>query len=147
MPTHSIGETFPCPLILHICGRTVDRMPYIGQTGFTAFHFDSKNPPAESREAIGPDMRLVGNVNNPHALFKSPPEVAYAESVRAMNAGVRCVGPECAIPLLTPAENLRAIARAAREYPGLSEEERRDWERRAPVYDNKGGVARECLGP
>ncbi|GIS61846.1 MAG: hypothetical protein CM1200mP2_40710 [Planctomycetaceae bacterium] len=34
------------------CGRTVDRMDYIAQTGLAAFHYDSKNDPAESRENL-----------------------------------------------------------------------------------------------
>ena len=38
-----MAERFTVPLILHICGRTVDRMPYIAETGMHAFHFDSKN--------------------------------------------------------------------------------------------------------
>ncbi len=42
------AERLPGPLILHICGRTVDRMEYIAQTGMAAFHYDSKNEPAES---------------------------------------------------------------------------------------------------
>ena len=40
------AERLPGPLILHICGRTVDRMEYIAQTGMAAFHYDSKNDPA-----------------------------------------------------------------------------------------------------
>ena len=36
-------ERLPVPIILHICGRTVDRMGYIAETGIAAFHFDSKN--------------------------------------------------------------------------------------------------------
>ena len=39
-------ERLPVPLILHICGRTVDRMGYIAETGIAAFHFDSKNAPS-----------------------------------------------------------------------------------------------------
>jgi len=133
-------EKIPCPLILHICGRTVDRMPDIGKTGFAAFHFDSKNLPGESVEAIGRRTRLVGNVNNPVALFTGTPEDAYAEAVRAMNAGVRCIGPECAVPLRAPTENLQAVARAAHEYPDLSPEDRRRWEGRAHVYDMMGNL-------
>jgi len=43
------AERLPAPLILHICGRTLDRMDYIAQTGMAAFHYDSKNAPAKAK--------------------------------------------------------------------------------------------------
>ena len=45
-----MAERFSVPLILHICGRTVDRMPFIAETGMHAFHFDSKNSPQEAMD-------------------------------------------------------------------------------------------------
>ena len=67
-------ERLPVPLILHICGRTVDRMGYIAETGIAAFHFDSKNKPAESMAAMDDRVSLVGNINNPETLFAKGPE-------------------------------------------------------------------------
>jgi len=32
-------ERIPAPVILHICGKTLDRMEHIAQTGVAAFHF------------------------------------------------------------------------------------------------------------
>ena len=46
-----MAEEFDAPLILHICGNTLDRMPYIAETGMAAFHFDSKNDPQEAKDA------------------------------------------------------------------------------------------------
>ena len=63
------AEVIPIPIILHICGRTVDRMGYIADTGMAAFHYDSKNEPDESMEAVGGKISLVGNVNNPTTLY------------------------------------------------------------------------------
>ena len=31
-----------CPIILHICGDTTNRLEYIVEAGFDCFHFDSK---------------------------------------------------------------------------------------------------------
>ena len=104
------------PIILHICGRTVDRMPYIANTGMAAFHFDSKNDPAESMEAVAGRIRLVGNVNNPETLFSKGVEEVKAEVFANLDAGVQMVGPECACPLQTPIENLRAIPEAVMEW-------------------------------
>jgi [methyl-Co(III) methanol-specific corrinoid protein]:coenzyme M methyltransferase len=110
------AERLPVPIILHICGRTVDRMGYIAETGMAAFHYDSKNEPAESMEAVGGKIALVGNVNNPETLFSKGPEEVKAEVWKNLDAGVQMVGPECAIPLQTSIENLRAIPEAVLEW-------------------------------
>ena len=102
-------ERIPIPLILHICGRTVDRMDYIAQTGMAAFHYDSKNKPAESMEIVKDRIALVGNINNPETLFSKGPEEVAAEVSANLTSGVNLIGPECAVPLQTAVENLRAI--------------------------------------
>lgn len=100
------------PLILHICGRTVDRMEYIAQTGIAAFHYDSKNGPEESMEIVKDRVALVGNINNPQTLYSKGPEDVKKEVRRNLDAHVPLVGPECAIPLQTSIENLKAIPSA-----------------------------------
>ena len=109
-------ERIPCPLILHICGRTVDRMEYIAQTGMAAFHYDSKNHPCESMEIIKDRISLVGNINNPETLFARGPEAVHDEVVRNLDAGVQLVGPECAIPLQTTIENLMQIPNTVKQW-------------------------------
>jgi methylthiol:coenzyme M methyltransferase len=110
------AERLPVPLILHICGRTVDRMEYIAQTGMAAFHYDSKNNPAESMEIVKGRISLVGNINNPETLFSKGPEEVRREVYRNLDAGVNLVGPECAIPLQTAVENLKEIPKAVRDW-------------------------------
>ena len=105
-------DRIPIPLILHICGKTIDRMGYIAETGFAAFHYDSKNDPAESMGVVGDRIALIGNVNNPETLFARGPEEVQAEVRKNLDAGIKLVGPECAIPLQTPLENLKAIPAA-----------------------------------
>jgi len=109
-------ERIPVPLILHICGRTVDRMEYIAQTGMAAFHYDSKNEPAESMNVVGNRISLVGNINNPETLFSKGPEQVRKEVYKNLDAGVQLVGPECAIPLQTAIENLKEIPLAVRDW-------------------------------
>ena len=106
------AERIPIPIILHICGRTVDRMGFIAQTGMAAFHYDSKNEPAESVEEIDDRIALVGNINNPETLFSKGPDVVRQEVFKNLEAGVDMVGPECAVPLQTSIENLKEIPRA-----------------------------------
>lgn len=109
-------ERIPIPLILHICGRTVDRMGFIAETGMAAFHYDSKNEPEESMEAVHGDIALVGNINNPETLFAKGPDAVRAEVERNLEAGVQLIGPECAIPLQTSIENLLEIPKTVREW-------------------------------
>lgn len=113
---HEFAERIPGPIILHICGRTVDRMDYIAQTGMAAFHYDSKNEPAESMAIVDGRISLVGNINNPETLFAKGPDEVKQEVWKNLDAGVQMVGPECAIPLQTPIENLRAIPQAVVEW-------------------------------
>ena len=110
------AERITCPIILHICGHTVDRMEFIAQTGMAAFHFDSKNAPDESMDIVGDRISLVGNINNPETLFSKNAEVVAAEVIRNLDAGVQLIGPECAIPLQTSIENLKAIPQTVRDW-------------------------------
>jgi [methyl-Co(III) methanol-specific corrinoid protein]:coenzyme M methyltransferase len=54
----------------------------------------------------------MGNINNPEVLLQGTPEQAAEQARQAMAAGVQVIGPECAVPLRTPLENLQAITRA-----------------------------------
>lgn len=110
------ADRIPLPIILHICGRTVDRMEYIAQTGMAAFHYDSKNDPKESIHIMKERISLVGNINNPETLFSKQPDVVKDEVFKNLDAGVHLVGPECAIPLQTSIENLKAIPDAVKEW-------------------------------
>ena len=121
------AERLDIPLILHICGRTVDRMGFIAETGMAAFHYDSKNRPDESMAAAGGGIALVGNINNPETLFARGPEEVRAEVFANLEAGVPMVAPECAVPLQTPIENLLEIPRAARDWHAARGE-------RAPIH-------------
>ena len=103
------AQEMAIPLILHICGKTLDRMEYIAQTGMAAFHYDSKNNPAESMGIVEGRISLVGNVNNPQTLYSKGPEQVREEVLENLDAHVQLVGPECAIPLQTSIENLKEI--------------------------------------
>ncbi len=110
------AERIPGHIILHICGRTVDRMGSISKTGMSAFHFDSKNAPQESMDIVENRIALVGNINNPQTLFSKGPEEVRTEVFDNLDAGVQMVGPECAIPLQTSIENLKEIPRAVQSW-------------------------------
>jgi MtaA/CmuA family methyltransferase len=104
-------ERLPAPVILHICGRTLDRMGHIAETGVAAFHFDSKNDPERAMEVVDGRMLLVGGVSTAALLSKGPREVRdQVES--SLSAGVQMIAPECAISPATPGANLAEISHA-----------------------------------
>ena len=112
-------ESIQAPLILHICGNTVDRIRLIDRTGIACFHWDTKTgTPAEVRKLAGERLALMGGINNIRLLQGTPDEVAAMARAAAV-AGMDVIGPECAIPLATPLANLRAIAFCEREGAGV----------------------------
>ena len=111
-----MAERLKVPLILHICGNTLDRMPYIADTGMAAFHFDSKNDPQEAMDAVSGKIALVGNINNPETLYARGPEEVRAEVFKCLDAGVQMIATQYAIPLATKLENLIEIPRAVKEW-------------------------------
>ncbi len=115
LPYHrELTQRLGCPTVLHICGNTLDRMNDICSSGFDAFHFDSKVDARQAVDRVAGRISLVGNINNPEILLKGTAEAVAERTRYALEAGVNVIGPECAIPLETPLDNLKAITRAAR---------------------------------
>jgi len=114
LPYHQeITQRIGCPTVLHICGYTLDRMGHICESGFDCFHFESKVDARDAVKQVDDRISLMGNVNNPDVLLNGTPDEVAKQTRYAIEAGARVVGPECAIPLRTPLENLKAVARAA----------------------------------
>jgi [methyl-Co(III) methanol-specific corrinoid protein]:coenzyme M methyltransferase len=102
------------PLILHVCGNCKDRIDMFAEAGFDAYHFEWQLDAREAVERVGDRISLVGNIDNANALFTGTPEDVYRQARYAIESGVNIIGPECAIPLATPLENLKAISEAVR---------------------------------
>ena len=111
-----MAERLNVPLILHICGNTLDRLDYIAQSGMASFHFDSKNDPQEAMDTAAGRIGLVGNINNPDTLYARGPAEVREEVFACLDAGVQMIAPECAVPLATRLENLLAIPQAVKEW-------------------------------
>lgn len=111
-----MAQRLSVPLILHICGNTLDRMDYIAQSGMACFHFDSKNDPQAAMDIVGGRIRLVGNINNPETLYARGPEEVRQEVFKCLDAGVDMIAPECAVPLATKLENLIEIPKAVEDW-------------------------------
>ena len=116
LPIHQeITAQIGGPLILHVCGDCSDRLEFFADSGVDAYHFEWQVEAKEAVRRIGDKISLVGNVNNPETLFQGTPDQVFEQARYAIEAGVNIIAPECAIPLSTPVENLKAIVAACRE--------------------------------
>lgn len=116
LPLHEeITPQIGGPLILHVCGNCTDRLHLFAKAGFDSYHFEWQNDPKEVVRLMGDSMSLAGGVNNPQALYQGTPDDVYKQARYNIEAGVNIIGPECAIPLSTPMENLKAIVSAVHE--------------------------------
>lgn len=113
--TYRIGA----PVILHNCGNTLNRLEYVAESCWDTFHYDTKTDVEKACEIAGNRISLIGGINDPQTLLQGTPEDVKREAAKAIKAGVRILGPECAIPTAVPNENLKAIVEAARELSGL----------------------------
>ncbi|UCC69557.1 MAG: MtaA/CmuA family methyltransferase [Armatimonadota bacterium] len=109
-------ERLPCPLILHICGDTSDRIPRIRETGLDCFHFDSKVPAAVARERAGEALALMGGTSNLEVIRKGTPERIRQDVRDKVEHAVDIIGPECAVPLDSPFQNMKTLADEVEAY-------------------------------
>jgi [methyl-Co(III) methanol-specific corrinoid protein]:coenzyme M methyltransferase len=113
-----LHERIGCPLILHVCGDTSDRLRYIRETELECFHFDSKVPAAEARRLAGEKLALMGGTSNIEVVRNGTPESISQDIAKKLRIGIDIIGPECAVPLDAPCENLRTIADVTRRLSG-----------------------------
>lgn len=116
LPVHQeITGQIEGPLIMHVCGDCSDRLELFAASGVDAYHFEWQVDAKTAVDKVGHLISLVGNINNPKTLYQGTPDDVYQQVRYSIAAGVNIIGPECAIPLATPIENLKAIVEAARE--------------------------------
>ena len=114
LPIHQeIVAEVGCPMVLHCCGNTSDRLQYFSQAGFDSFHFESKVDLERAVAVVAGKMTLMGNINNPELLLCGTPDQVNAACQSVITAGVQILAPECAVPLTTPTANLKAAVAAA----------------------------------
>ena len=94
---------------------TVQRLHIFAEEGYDGYHYEWQ---VDTKEAVGivkGRMALVGNISNIQALLQGTPEDVFGQARYSIEHGVDVLAPECAIPLQTPIENLKAIVAAAEE--------------------------------
>jgi MtaA/CmuA family methyltransferase len=114
LPIHQeIVAAVGCPIVLHCCGDTTDRLAYFAEAGFDCYHFESTVSLRAAVSAAAGRMTLMGNINNPELLLSGTPEQVAAACREVIAAGVQILAPECAVPLRTPTANLQVLTEVA----------------------------------
>lgn len=110
LPLHQeIFSAIGAPTVLHCCGNNTDRVKYFADSGTDCFHFESQVDLDSAVAYARGKMTLMGNINNPTVLLRGSVEDVRVACHRAIQGGVQILAPECAVPLITPLENLRAL--------------------------------------
>ena len=105
-----LHERLACPIMLHICGDTSDRLADIARTGIECFHYDSKVAVDRVRALAGEAMSLMGGTSNAAIVRAGTPESIARDVSEKIAHGIDILGPECAVPLDAPWRNLKCMA-------------------------------------
>lgn len=113
-------NNIPSPKILHMCGNTNPIVELMQRCGADAISVEQKNDVAATRQKLGEDAIILGNINAYNVLVKGKPsdvESAVAAAIRNRVSGIM---PGCDIWPEAPAENMLAMVEATKKYGAIS---------------------------
>ncbi|WP_456474938.1 MtaA/CmuA family methyltransferase [Candidatus Pyrohabitans sp.] len=104
------------PTILHMCGDTNMLVEMLHECGASAISVEQKNDVAATREKLGEEAVILGNIDAYGVLVKGTPEEVESAVEAAIDAGVDGVMPGCDIWPEVPEENMYALIKAVEKY-------------------------------
>ena len=108
-----------CDIWIHICGDTKHILNYLSGLNIQGFEVDAKVDMATARKLIGSKIALKGNLDTTFLLMETE-DAVYQATLDILRGGQFRTGivmsPGCGVARMTPVENLRAMARACRDY-------------------------------
>jgi len=104
------------PTILHICGGTNSIMNILNEVGCNAIAIETKNDMAKTREDIGYEPLIFGQVDAYNVLVNGSPEDVEKAVLKSIEASVDAVWPSCDIWPTAPIENLKAMVETVKKY-------------------------------
>jgi len=104
------------PTVLHICGGTNKIMNILNEVGCNAISVETKNDLAQSRNDIGYEPLLFGNIDAYNVLVNGSPETVEKATLAALEGSVDAVWPSCDIWPTAPVENLKAMTETVARY-------------------------------
>ncbi len=116
-----VGDCFQgkdCDLWIHICGKTDQFLYYLRTVHFQGFEVDTHVPLPLARNLLGDEFALKGNLDTTF-LLQETPEAIYNKTREIIKSGSFKTGiimsPGCAVPRMTPLENLIAMKKACED--------------------------------
>lgn len=107
------------PVLFHICGDWNDRLDLVADEGVSGVHID-RTDLVRAKELFGDRVSIMGNVPSTDVMLLGTPEDVERASVECMTkggpGGGYLLGADCLLARDTPAENVRAMVRAAERY-------------------------------
>ena len=87
--------------------------------GADAISVEQRNHVAKSREKLGPDKLIFGNIDPYGVMVEGKPEDIDNAVKEAITSGVNAIWPGCDIWPTVPRENMEALVRAVKRYGKL----------------------------
>ncbi|MCP5086876.1 MAG: methyltransferase [Rhodobacteraceae bacterium] len=112
--TH-IHQNIELPNVLHICGNTNAIVADMVECGADAISIDQKNDMAESRQKLGPDVLILGNIDPYNVLVLGDRDQVVTSVQESVANGASAVWPGCDVWPTAPAENMRTFADTIKE--------------------------------
>ncbi|ADC65890.1 methyltransferase MtaA/CmuA family [Ferroglobus placidus DSM 10642] len=107
------------PTVLHICGDTNMIVELMWQSGATAISVEQKNDVAKTREKLGEEAIIFGNIDPYGTLVLGTPEDIRNAVKKAIVGGVSSVWPGCDIWPAVSKENMLTFVEAVKEFGKL----------------------------
>ncbi len=104
------------PTVLHICGGTNSIMQILAEVGCNAISVETKNNLAKSREDIGYEPLIFGNVDAYNVLVTGSPADVEQATLAALEGSCDAVWPSCDIWPTAPIENLKTMVETVKKY-------------------------------
>jgi [methyl-Co(III) methanol-specific corrinoid protein]:coenzyme M methyltransferase len=111
-----IFDAIESPNVLHICGDTDSIVERMAMCGADAISVEQKNNVAETRQKLGTDQLIFGNIDAFGLLVRGKPDEIDKAVKAAIENGVDAIWPGCDIWPTVPMENMEALMTAAEKY-------------------------------
>lgn len=108
------------PTILHICGNTNPIVEQMAEAGANAISLDQKNEVRGTRDKLGTDVVILGNVDPYNVLVKGTVNDVESAVKDVIEAGVNGVVPGCDIWPEVPKENMQTLVESTKKYGNRS---------------------------
>ncbi|MFQ5975639.1 MAG: MtaA/CmuA family methyltransferase [Candidatus Hydrothermarchaeales archaeon] len=104
------------PIVLHICGNTNPIVEMMYECGPTAISVEQKNDIKATREKLGEDALIFGNIDPYNVIVKGTPTEIKKSVKTVIEEGVSAIWPGCDIWPDVPVENMRTLVDATKKY-------------------------------